>query len=76
MSERNTPCLHIVRASDQANESERVLDTGEDAATASEAIGAQEQEGVSLNAPLQQAIMHAAVSWVALVMERSVHPVS
>ena len=36
---------------------------------------AAEQERIPLNAPLQQAIMYAAVSWVALVMERTAHSV-
>ncbi|HEY7975754.1 MAG TPA: hypothetical protein VID72_10450 [Ktedonobacterales bacterium] len=41
------------------------LDTTPDATTS----------GTPLNQPLQQAIMYAAVSWVALMVERSVHSV-
>ncbi|HZC05461.1 MAG TPA: hypothetical protein VE338_07450 [Ktedonobacterales bacterium] len=72
MSEKKSPYLHFVRSAPLPAEAEQ----GEEReSTSSVATGGAAQDAASLNAPLQQAIMYTAVSWVALVMERTVHAV-
>lgn len=79
MSEKHAPYLHVVRtpppASQQDEETSEMSHSEHAEETTSAVDAANEQEGASLNTPLQQAIMHAAVSWVALVMERNAHSV-
>ena len=87
MSETPKPYLHLVRSEHAEDASASPASPVSDASDTSE--GARTDEGTEeeaaapeaateptpLNQPLQQAIMYAAVSWVALTVERSVYAV-
>ncbi|HEX2349268.1 MAG TPA: hypothetical protein VHI51_12630 [Ktedonobacterales bacterium] len=82
MSEKSAPYLHLVRQTpsgdsdqshDQSQQGEQDEPSSQQGASDDQPSSEQPSSApAALNQPLQQAIMYAAVSWVALCAERTV----
>lgn len=85
MGEKSAPYLHLVRQTpssdsdqshDQSQQGEQDEPSSQQGASDDQPSSEQPSSApAALNQPLQQAIMYAAVSWVALCVERSVYAV-
>jgi len=85
MSEKSAPYLHLVRQTpsgdsdqshDQSQQGEQDEPSSQQGASDDQPSSEQPSSApAALNQPLQQAIMYAAVSWVALCVERTVYAV-
>ena len=85
MSEKSAPYLHLVRQTpsgdsdqshDQSQQGEQDEPSSQQGASDDQPSSEQPSSApAALNQPLKQAIMYAAVSWVALCVERSVYAV-